>query len=121
MLYASAKGGAHPLIALMPRQPRAAGYRPIGASARTTCNRRDLMTKATTRGLILTVAMLAVCVAAAIPAQAAITPARTRISFTSTNFVWTLDAPFSGGTRCPTAELTVTTHDAGTSASGRVN
>src|ERR1044072_5437678 len=78
------------------------------------------MSKAMTCCLLLAVAVLTVCAAAAVPADEAITPARTRISFTSTDSVLTLDATFgSGRTRCPTAELTATTDDAGTSMSGR--
>ena len=43
------------------------------------------------------------------------------MSFTSTNSLLVLDATLGGGTvSCPTAELTVTTDDAGTAASGRV-
>jgi hypothetical protein len=78
------------------------------------------MGKATTRGLLLAVAMLTASAAAATPAHAAITPARTRISFTSTNTVFTFDPTFGLRITCPTAEFTATTDDAGTSMSGRL-
>ena len=79
------------------------------------------MTKTTTRSLLLAVAMLTMFAVAATSAQAAITPARTRISFTSTNTSLTAEAGLGGEiTTCPTAELTVTTDSNGASAVGRV-
>src|ERR1044072_9309919 len=82
--------------------------------------RRSLMGKPVS-GLLLVCATFALCAVAATPGHAAITPARTRISFTSSNVTFLFDASLGGSIMsCPTAELTVTTDDTGTSMLGRL-
>ena len=79
------------------------------------------MTKAAKRSLFLSVAMLTVYAIAAIPAQAAVTPVNTRLSFTSTDTRLVASAGLGGETTtCPTAELTATTNSNGTALFGRI-